>query len=521
MTVDPEAQIAPSDSKPSAGGAEGLPMHGLSIVGVTKHYPGTQALRLAPAETLTFAHGSIHGLAGLNGAGKSTLVAIIAGIQRPTSGRMWLDGVPYAPRNTEHARDRGIDIVLQEPALIDSMTVEENLVLGRERSFAPFGVFNPQKRRRLAQAALDRLPVKPPLTTLAGKLTLEEQKLVELARALSLNPKILIMDEVTASMSARGAENIRQVLRQFAAEGKLIIYISHHLDEIFQSCDLVTVIKDGRPVGTIRPADTDRPRLEMMMVGSAVANARDRPPVADGEPVLELNDVEVRGQFQHVSLAVRRGQVLGVAGLMDSGAGALAMTLFGAQRPRAGTMRLEGSPIRFRGPHHAVSSGVGFIPSDRDRDGVILGISIQKNIALAALPWIATRGFLNPRRERRLSDGLVDRLKIKCHDSGDLPMRLSGGNRQKVAFAKWLARQPKVLVLHNPTRGVDVEGYADIHRHIMECAEQGVGIVLVSDNLSELLELSDQMITMRRGQISGTFARSQRPSERQLVDLML
>jgi ABC-type sugar transport system ATPase subunit len=284
---------------------------------------------------------------------------------------------------------------------------------------------------------------------------------------------------------------------------------------------MVTVIKDGRPVATSRSADTNRAQLEMSMVGSAVATTRERAPAAEGESVLKLTDLGVRGQFQDVSLSLQRGQVLGIAGLMDSGAGALAMTIFGAQRPKSGTIHLDGKVIRFRGPHNAVSAGVGFIPSDRDRDGIILGISIQKNVALAALPWVAQWGFLNPRRERRLADDLIDRLKIKCNNCGDLPMRLSGGNRQKVALAKWLARTTKVLVLHNPTRGVDVEGYADIHRLIVECAEQGVGVVLVTDNLAELLELSDHIVIMRRGRISGTFARRQNPTERQLVDLML
>lgn len=499
----------------------------LSLVGVTRRYPGVKALWMEPEERLDFTRGCVHALAGQNGAGKSTLVNLIAGIQRPSSGKMLLDGKPYAPATAAEARARGVDIVLQEPALIDTMTVEENLLLGRERSFAPFGVFIPPARRRLAAAALAPLPVKPELNANAGRLSLEQRKLIELARALSENPRILVMDEVTASVSESGVQQIRELLRRFASEGRLVIYISHHLDEIFESCDRVTILKDGRIVKTLNARATNRKELELLMVGEEIATRSERQAASSERVVLSVDRLSLKGKFDNVSFAVRRGQVVGLGGLMDSGADALAQTMFGALQPTGGSLTLDGRKVRFRDPNDAIAHGVAFVPSDRDREGLILASPIAKNMVLAALAKIALRvvnwatGFIDPGRGNRVARDLIQRLRIRSRGPGDLPLNLSGGNRQKVVLAKWLLRDNKLLVLHNPTRGVDVGGYSDIHALIGELADKGAAVVVISDSLSELIQLSDEILIMRRGVISGRFTRQDRPSEKQLIDYMV
>jgi ABC-type sugar transport system ATPase subunit len=496
----------------------------LTLTGITKQFPGTLAVNFDPDQTLAFQPGQIHALVGENGAGKSTLATIIAGIQRPTSGAMRLGAEAFTPRDVSAARRLGVDIVLQEPGLVDNLSVEENLLLGREGLFAPFGVFDPRARRRLAETAIGVLPRKIDLGRLTRGLTLEEQKLVELARALSIDPSVLIVDEMSASMSDSGIADLFITLRSFAGRGGLVIYISHHLEEVFKLCDLVTVMKDGRLVRTMTSAETNDDELSTLMVGRATKATMyrsDHTPRTDGPLCLEVEGLTIPGKFRDVSFALHKGEILGIGGLIGCGNEPLALSLFGAMKPASGTIRLHGKTLSMREPTTAISRGIAYLPADRDKDGLILNLPIEKNISLASLPWLSRLGFVSRRQEERVARRFIKELRIVCRNGKQAPIDLSGGNRQKVVLSKWLVKDKDVLILHNPTRGVDVRGKAEIHEVVDQLAARGFAIVLITDELAELIGMSDTILIMRRGTISGRVSRSEQPSEERLISLML
>jgi rhamnose transport system ATP-binding protein len=508
----------------AATGAPAANPVAVRVVGMRKEYPGTQAVDFDPDQQLEFLRGEIHAVVGENGAGKSTLLSMIAGVTPPTDGRMWLDETPYAPRDVVEARRNGVDIVLQEPGLIDTMSVEENLLLGRERIYAPRQVFLPRARRRLAEAALGHIRRTIPLDVMAGSLGLEDQKFVELARALSLGPRVLVIDEMTANLSERGVSELFEALKAFAAAGGTVLYVSHYLEEVRALCDRVTVMKDGRLVRTLDSAATTEDELSTLMVGRKVKETMyrsDSEAHTAGETVMEVIGLSVPGRFTNVSFRLRRGEILGLGGLIGCGSETLALALFGDVRPSEGEVRIEGRTITPRQPRDAIALGMGFVPKDREREGLVLNLSLERNISLAALPWVSRRGFMRPGVERGIATKLIRDMRIVSRSHTDVPFSLSGGNRQKVVLAKWLVRQPKVLILHNPTRGVDVGGKAEIYTVIRELADRGVGLVLISDELPELIGLSDTLMIMRRGSVSAVVPRDAGPTEEQLIGFML
>jgi ABC-type sugar transport system ATPase subunit len=514
---------------PVAEGLEAAPTSvtdrpALSVIGIRKQYPGTLAVDFDEDQRLDFRRGEIHALVGENGAGKSTLVSMIAGVVAPTDGLMMLRGEPFAPRDPVDARAQGVDIVLQEPGLVDTMTVEENLLLGRERSYAPRIFFRSSTRRKMATAAMRHTRRSIPLGSTAGRLTLEDQKFVELARALSLGPRVLVIDEMTANLSERGVPELFELLRAFRDDGGTVIYISHHLEELRGLCDRVTVMKDGRLVRTMDAQETTEDQLSTMMVGRDVRGRMyrdDSEARTSGDIVLEVTDLEVAGKFSGVSFALHQGEIVGIGGLIGCGSETLALTLFGETSPDGGSIRLVGRGVRFRQPRDAIRRGVGFVPGDREREGLILNLSLERNIVLPALPWLQKAGFVRPGVERRIARRLIGELGIVARDHTDIPFNLSGGNRQKVVLSKWLVRDNAVLILHNPTRGVDVGGKAEIYEVIRRLAQQGTGVILISDELPELIGMSDTLLIMRRGRVSASVTRDHLPTEEQLIGHML
>jgi ABC-type sugar transport system ATPase subunit len=496
----------------------------LTVVGIRKVYPGTIAVDFDPEQGLEFRRGEIHGLVGENGAGKSTLVGMIAGVARPTDGSMTLLGQPYDPTDAVNARAQGVDIVLQEPGLVDTMTVEENLLLGREHNYAPRAFFMGRSRRRMAAMAMRHMPRPIPMGTPAGRLSLEDQKFVELARALSLLPKVLVIDEMTANLSQKGLPELFDILRAFRDEGGTVIYISHYLEEVSALCDRVTVMKDGRLVRTMDAASATEDQLSMLMVGRDVRGKMYRTDAdarTSGEVLLEVDRLTLAGRYDDVSFTLHRGEVLGIGGLIGCGSESLALSLFGDVRPESGEVRVRGRRVRPGQPRDAIRSGIAFVPGDRDREGLILNLSLERNVALAALPWLQRMGFVRPGRERSITRRLIGELGIVSRGESDIPFSLSGGNRQKVVLAKWLVRDNDVLILHNPTRGVDVGGKADIYALIRRLADAGAGIILISDELPELIGMSDTFLMMRRGKVSATIARDEQPSEERLIGYMV
>jgi ribose transport system ATP-binding protein len=496
----------------------------ITVSGIRKQYPGTLAVDFDEDQRLEFRSGEIHALVGENGAGKSTLVSIIAGLVEPTEGEMTFAGQPFAPRDPVDARAQGVDIVLQEPGLIDTMTVEENLLLGRERSYAPRVLFRPGTRRRMAATAIRHTKRSIPLNAVAGGLSLEDQKFVELARALSLGPRVLVIDEMTANLSERGVPELFELLRDFRDQGGTVIYISHYLEEVRSLCDRVTVMKDGRLVRTMDTADTTEDQLSMLMVGRDIRGRMYRSDTearTSGDVVLEAIGLEVAGKFSDVSFSLHRGEILGIGGLIGCGSETLALTLFGDTTPDGGSIRIAGTDARLRQPRDAIRRGIGFVPGDREREGLILNLSLERNIALPALPWLQKGGVVRPGLERGIARRLIAELGIIARDQNDIPFNLSGGNRQKVVLSKWLVRNHSVLILHNPTRGVDVGGKAEIYEVVRKLADQGSGVILISDELPELIGMSDTLLIMRRGKVSARITRNEQPTEEGLIGYML
>jgi ABC-type sugar transport system ATPase subunit len=496
----------------------------LEVIGLRKEYPGTLAVDLDPAAPLAFRRGEIHALVGENGAGKSTLVSMIAGVVSPTGGTMKLAATDYAPRDVVDARRTGVDIVLQEPGLVDTMSVEENLILGRETVYARWQMLLPRARRAPAAAALARLRRSIPLGAAAGGLSLEDQKFVELARALSQAPRVLAIDEMTASLSERGVPELFEILRAFAAEGGTVIYISHYLEEVAALCDRVTVMKDGRVVRTLDAKATTEDELSTLMVGRSLKGSlyrSDTTARTDGDVVLEVRGLAVRDRFRDVDLTLHAHEIVGIAGLIGCGSETLALALFGDVRPDAGEIHHRGRPIRLREPSDAIAAGIAFVPGDREREGLILNLALDRNIGLPSVPWLSRFGLIGPTVERRIAARLMKELRIVARAPSDVPFSLSGGNRQKVVISKWLVRENGVLILHNPTRGVDIGGKAEIYALVRDLAERGVAILLISDDLPELLGLSDTLVVMRRGSVSAVVRRDERPTEETVIGFML
>jgi ABC-type sugar transport system ATPase subunit len=497
---------------------------GLRVSGMRKQYPGTLAVDIDEDEHLDFRRGEIHALVGENGAGKSTLVGMVAGTTLPSRGEMRLGDRPYQPRDVADARRQGVDIVLQEPGLVDTMSVEENLLLGRETTYAPRGVFRPRRRRRLAEGALEHLRRKIRLDVAAGRLSLEDQKFVELARALSLNPDVLVIDEMTANLSQGGLPELFEILRDFAKRGGTVLYISHYLEEVRVLCDRVTVMKDGRLVRTLDAADTDDDQLSTLMVGRALRGTMFRSDDVvnnGGEVVMETRGLTVRDKFRGVDLTLRAGEIVGIGGLIGCGSETLALTLFGDIAPDTGEILLRGNPFTVREPRDAIRQGIGLVPGDREREGLFLNLPLERNITLAALPRLTRLGVVMPGVERRVAQRLMSVLHITARSPRDVPYSLSGGNRQKVVLGKWLVHDVSVLILHNPTRGVDVGGKSEIYGLIRDLAGRGVAILLISDELPELIGLSDTLYIMRRGAVATVVSRDVNLTEEQLIGHML
>ncbi|WP_448812229.1 sugar ABC transporter ATP-binding protein [Agromyces bauzanensis] len=495
----------------------------LQAVGLAKDYDGIQALRWDADSRFDAAAGEIHAVVGENGAGKSTFMAILAGLVNPSAGRITLAGADYAPSSAAESRLLGVEIVLQEPGLIGALTITENFFLGRSAD-TRLGYVRRRRGAALVRAALSDIAPHVSSTALASSLSLEDQKLVEIARAIHFEPKVLLVDEMSACLSRPALDKLFQTLRRLSESGTAVLYISHYLEEVKELCDRVTVFRDGRLITTLPTSEVDERQLASLMVGrdyqsslyrdDSSANRSDR-------TVLAVAGLTIPGEYEDVSLEVSRGEILGIGGLIGCGSDALARTLFGAMHARSGSMTLNGEPYAPHSPRQAIARGVAYVPPDRDREGLLLRAPIGLNVTLATLPRLAKAGLYSGRGEASLVGPLIAELSIRCRSETELPLTLSGGNRQKVVLAKWLLTEPDLLILHNPTRGIDVRAKAEIYRLVDELAAKGMAIVLISDELPELIGMSDRILMMRRGAISHETIRDLAPTEDELIAYMV
>ena len=471
---------------------------------IVKSYAGVRALA---GVSFDLHHNEVHALVGENGAGKSTLINIMTGAVAPDSGTLAVSGQSVPHMNPGLARSLGVAAIYQQPSLFAHLTVAENIAFALEAR-SPWRRVDWRGRRRAAEDLLSRVGAAIDPDRLVDSLSMPEQQLVEIAKAIGGQAKILIMDEPTASLSQREVEGLLHVIARLRSDGVGIIYVSHRLEEILSVADRVTVLRDGRTVATRPREGLDRRTLISLMIGRELSSIFPKRDVELGEVALELRHLSCKAAGVHdISLSIRKGEILGMAGLVGSGRTELANTLFGLTPADSGELLVRGRPVHVASPAEAIESGIGYLPEDRRRHGIVPEMAVAENVSLASLSAVAPAGFIDRSLERNQASRYVEQLRIKTPSVFAEVESLSGGNQQKVALARWLATRSDVLILDEPTQGVDVGSKSEIHALMQEMAERGLAILMISSELPEILGMSDRIAVMRDGTIAGTLSR--------------
>lgn len=483
-----------------------MPQVLLQAVGICKSFGGVRALHDVGFELLA---GEVHALIGENGAGKSTLIKIMTGAVAADSGSLHVLGRMVARNSPKQSRQLGIAPIYQQPALFPHLSVTENISLFLE-SGSLSRRLDWKLRRKRAQELLERAGAALDPDRLVETLSMPEQQIVEIAKAMGADAKILIMDEPTASLTDLEVERLFSAIDLLRSQGAGIIYISHRLEEISTIADRITVLRDGRAIATRANAEVTREELIQLMVGRELCAVFPSREAAGGEVVLELRGVGSRAaEVRDVFLELRGGEILGLAGLVGSGRTQLAETIFGLTPADSGEILLQGVPVKIASPHDAIRHGIGYVPEDRRRHGVILEMPLTANVSLANLSAVSRRGLIRPAAERELTDRYIGQLRVKTTSMDSEAGTLSGGNQQKVALARWLATNPAILILDEPTQGVDVGSKAEIHRIIADLAARGMAILMISSEMPEILGMSDRIAVMHAGRIRATLSREE------------
>ena len=481
----------------------------IQVQHVSKSFGGVHALKDVHFEIFP---GEVHALLGENGAGKSTLIKIITGVHQPDSGELFLEGQPIRFANTREAQAHGIAAIYQEPSLFPDLDVAENILVGRQPMRR--GGVDWKRMYQEADALLRRLGLALDPRTKARELSVAQQQVVEIARALSINAKVLIMDEPTSSLTLGEVEDLFAIVRQLRASGTAIVFISHRLEELFALADRVTTLRDGAYVATRALADVTADDLIRMMVGRTLNELFPKQAVPAGDVVLEVAGLGVEGSFSSVSFELRRGEILGMAGLIGAGRTNVARALFGIEPATTGTIKLDGKAVSITSPDTAMALGIGYVPEDRKEHGLVLKMSIADNITLPVLSSYATLGWLDANRELEAATAAAGQLEVKMAGIQQQAGQLSGGNQQKVVLAKWLGTRPRVLILDEPTRGIDVGTKAAVHALMSGLAALGMAILMISSELPEVLGMSDRILVMREGRVTGHFTRAEATQEK-------
>lgn len=478
---------------------------------VGKRFPGVIAL---DDVGITLRAGEVLAVIGENGAGKSTLMKILAGVQQPDAGEVLIDGRPVTLRSAQDAMDAGIALIHQELNLADNLDVGANIFLGREPN--KLGWIDRRRIEREAQQAMDAVGLTCSPKTPVSLLSTGHQQMVEIAKAVSAKARILIMDEPTSSLSHQETERLYAVVRKLQAQGVGIIYISHRLGEVKELADRVTVLRDGRHAGDLAKDEVTHDRMVKLMVGREASSLYDYRPRETGETVLEVDGLVTHDHPEHeLSFRVAAGEIVGVAGLVGAGRTEMLRTLFGVDPPASGTVRVDGEPVKLRSPRDAIRAGLALVPEDRKQQGLILEMSIRENTTLARLKRDALGGVvLRPAAEAAFAKTINRQLATKTPSVETIIGTLSGGNQQKVVLAKWLAMQPKVMLLDEPTRGIDIGAKSEIYRLMEDLAERGVAVLFVSSELEEVLGVADRVLVMHEGKLTGRLNRDRFDPER-------
>jgi inositol transport system ATP-binding protein len=489
----------------------------LKITGVSKRFPGVRALEDVHLEV---GQSEIHALLGENGAGKSTLLKVLSGAQSADAGEIELFGEPVVFGTPHDAQRAGVVTIYQEFTLVPEMTIAENVFIGREPGSRLFISW-----RRLAddtRAITEKIGLKRDPMTLVRDLSVAEQQLVEIARALSMRSRLIVMDEPTSALSEVEVANLVRIIRALKAEGLSIIFVTHRLEEVFRLCDRYTVLRDGHYVGSGRVAETNVEAIIRMMVGRDVGALYGERPIPERGPVtLEVEGLTRRRDLRDphaielidVSLRAHKGEILGLAGLVGAGRTETARAIFGADKFDHGVIRVDGEPVMFNSPHDAMLHGIGLVPEDRKKQALFLRLAIRTNITIAAHDQISRGWFIDERRESALVDEFRRLLSIRMASADQQAGLLSGGNQQKVVLARWLALRPKILIVDEPTRGIDIGSKVEVHNLLIEMAKSGIAVIVISSELPEILAVSDRIVTMREGRVTGEIARTEATQE--------
>ncbi len=476
---------------------------------ISKSFGGVHALNNVQMQAYA---GEVHALLGENGAGKSTLIKTMTGVHQPDSGEIYLHGESTRFSGPREAQQRGIGAIYQEPSLFPDLDIAENIMVGRQPTRGGWVVWRNMYQE--ARTLLEQLGVKLDPRTKARNLSVAQQQTVEIARALSLNAQILIMDEPTSSLTLTEVEELFRIIRQLRKAGTAVIFISHRLEELFAVADRVTILRDGQYVGTREMTDVKTEDLIQMMVGRKVDELFPKQQAPAGDTLLQLTNLTAKGRFENVSFELRAGEILGLAGLIGAGRTDLARALFGILRTDSGSIQIGGQAVTIQSPQQAMALGLAFVPEDRQHHGLVLPMSIAANVTLPILPRFATAGWLREGEARQVAATAAQRLEVKSSGIAQKTKELSGGNQQKVVLAKWLETNPRILILDEPTRGIDVGTKAAVHQLMSDLANQGVAILMISSELPEILGMSDRVLVMREGHITGEFSRAEATQEK-------
>lgn len=479
----------------------------LELNHISKHFPGVQAL---DDVTIHINQGEVHGLVGENGAGKSTLMNILGGVITPDSGTIRLNGENESIPTPAKAQNLGITFIHQELALFQNLSVASNIMISSLPQLFPGVIDDKQVIERskeiLRRVSLDKVNPKTKLRNLRPGA----QQLVEIGQALSRSTKILVLDEPTSSLTAREIDTLFSLIRELKTQGVTIFYISHRLDEVFEICDRVSVLRDGKKITTVSTQEIDRPKLVHFILGHEIDEDLQHGRRSIGGELLRIEGFSIRKHYNNVSLTLKKGEILGITGLLGSGRTELFRAVFGLERQDTGEIWVNGRKTKINSPQDAIRQGIGFVTEDRRKEGIVLNRSIAVNITLASLNSFASQlGWLKPKREISAAEEIKKQLRISAPSVLRRVKNLSGGNQQKVVVGKWLQTHPQVFILDEPTRGIDIGAKAEVYRIINELAETGAGIILISSEIPEIVRLSDRAIVMRSGKIVAEFNRDE------------
>ena len=471
----------------------------IEMKGINKSFGSNQVLKDAG---FLLKDGEVHALMGENGAGKSTLMKILTGVYTKDAGTILVDGVEVNYKNPQEAEKAGIVFIYQEINSLFDLTVEENLFMGKEITKG-FGICDKKAMRAKAQEVMDRLGVSIPIDAVMGDLSVGQQQMVEICKALMVDAKVLIMDEPTAALTQSETEVLFEVMKGLVEKGVSIVYISHRMEEIFELCDRITILRDGSYIGTEYIKDITMDDVVKMMIGREIGERFPQRDVTIGEEVIRVENLNHPRYFKDVNFSVRAGEVLGVSGLMGAGRTEVMHAIFGNMEGATGKIFIDGKEVSITNPREAIATGIGFITEDRKTEGLLLEKPISENIEVANLKKVSIRNILNPKKQVELVKKGIEEFRIKCFGPQHECHNLSGGNQQKVVLAKWIYTEPKILILDEPTRGVDIGAKKEIYSVINDLAAKGVAVILVSSELPEVLGMSDRIMVVHEGHVTG------------------